>query len=99
MTTTTIYGREVKPEVGSVIRFDGQYVGRRLLEGDDYVDSGFPGCAFRLESAIGYHIAVNVTVTGRTFQRFNDSLWVRVRVEFVGDCEPSTFTRAWMLVN
>lgn len=44
-------------------------------------------------------IAVNITVTGRTVRRDNGCYAVRVLIEFVGDCEPSTLVRGWMHVN
>ena len=49
-----------------------------------------------------YHqVAVNVTVTGRTFQRpwgYSGPKAVRVKIEFVGDGEPSTFSGGWMIL-
>ena len=95
----------VEPKVGSVVKFDdSRRLPERLLEGDDYVDSGFPGCDFRYpnpvrEWATSRAIACNVTVTGRTTQRKDGANWVRVLVEWVGDCEPSTYSRGWMLVE
>jgi len=44
-------------------------------------------------------VATNVTVTGRTLQRRQGSLYVRCQIEFVGDGEPSTFSGGWMLVE
>jgi hypothetical protein len=44
-------------------------------------------------------LAVNVTVTGRTLQRMQGDLFVRVKIEFVGDGEPSTFTGGWLKVE
>jgi hypothetical protein len=39
-----------------------------------------------------------VEITGRTAQRrpYDDRLWVRVRIVFVGDGEPDTQSRGWM---
>lgn len=55
--------------------------------------------AFRLRSARYAEIAypVNVTVTGRTYQRKHGSLRVRVQIEFVHDGEESTVHGGWML--
>jgi len=84
------------PAVGSWICYDGgNALGTALTEGDSFVDSGFAGCDFRTK----HGTAINVEVTGRTFQYRNGSRMVRVRIEFVGDCEPSTFTGGWMAVN
>jgi hypothetical protein len=43
-------------------------------------------------------IAVNVTVTG-TPQRKWGGIWQRVKIEFVGDGEPSEVSRGWVLVS
>jgi len=42
-------------------------------------------------------LAVNVVVTGRTWQRRQGDYYVRVEIEFVGDGEPSVFAGGWML--
>jgi hypothetical protein len=38
-------------------------------------------------------------ITGRTVKRRMGDEWVRVRIEWVGDCEPSTFCSGWLLVD
>jgi hypothetical protein len=99
-TTTTAnrlhaeYVREIAtPAVGRCIWFDGgSTCGTLLCEADDYSDSSFPGCKFRSDRGI----AMNVKVTGRTFQTFHGVRAVRVEVEFVGDGEPSEFVHGWM---
>lgn len=98
-TDTRAGGYEVKAEVGSVIRLDEKNYSEVLLEGEDFVDSGFPGCDFRFPVMNGLHkIAVNIMVTGRTSQYRDGARWVRVKIEWVGDCEPSTFSGGWMKV-
>ena len=95
----------VEPKVGSVVKTDGtSRLPVKLLAGDDFVDAGFPGCDFRFPNPVRewetkHAIAVNVTVTGRTTQRKDGADWVRVCFEWVGDCEPSTYSRGWMLVE
>jgi hypothetical protein len=101
--TKTINGEEVKAEVGSYVVLDGKNFGVKLLTGEDYVDSGFSGCQFRWPNPIrewekSRAFACNVKVTGRTFQYRNGGRWVRVEVEWVGDCEPSTFAKGYMSV-
>ena len=96
------YGTDVEVKVGSVIELDNGIV-EQILEGDSYVDSGFAGCDFRFPNPITgwetkHSIAINVTITGRTTQYRKSARWVRVRIEFVGDCEPSTFTSGWLLI-
>ena len=98
---------DVAPAVGSCVRLGDSLatakMGERLLDGDDfYTDDGYDGCDFRFPiSATGpiKDVACNVKVTGRkTTRRFGDE-WVRVTVEFVGDCEPSTFVKGFMLID
>lgn len=100
-----IWGREIMPQVDGLIRFESPRqnpnIWERLLpcEVQQPIGEGWPGADFRLTSHnTGLELAVNIVVTGRTFQRYGGELWVRVRVEFVGDCEPSTFVSAWMKV-
>jgi hypothetical protein len=94
----------VEPKVGSLVHLDANRFPNRLLPGDDYVDEGFPGCEFRYPNPVRgweekHAIACNVVVTGRTTQRRGGENWVRVRIEWVGDCEASTFTTGWMMVE
>jgi hypothetical protein len=71
----------------------------KLLKKDDgYKDNLFPGCQFRIQM-FDSNVAVNVKITGKTPTRRNGSLWYRVKVEFVGDGEPSTFSGGWFLLN
>ena len=96
-------GDEVAARIGSYVQLDNDRLGEKLLPGDDYCDSGFPGCDFRYpnpvrEWATSRAIACNVHVTGRTYQYKSGYRVVRVRVEWVGDCEPPTFTSGWLYV-
>jgi len=97
--TKIIYGREVHPEVGSVVELDARDgCGERLREGDDYKVEGYDGCDFRFPINFGpiKDVACNVKVTGRTLKNRGGSHWTRCQVEFVGDCEPSTFAGGWL---
>ena len=95
----------VTPEVGSVVNLDGPRHGEELLEGDAWSVSGYDGCDFRFPcNPAGpiKSVACNVVVTGRVCQKafgVDGGLWIRCKVEFVGDCEPSTFASGWMLVK
>ncbi len=89
-----IYGQEITVGVGSVIMPDGWRFAEKLIpETWDKADFRIPTphLAPVIES-----LAVKVEVTGRTYQRKNGEYWVRVRIEYVGDCEPSTFVPGWM---
>ena len=101
MTTTTtnndtmIVQEAAAPSVGMAIYFDGNNIGQRLYEDDGFSDSGFPGCQFRLHRTL-HQTAVNVKVTGRTFQWIHNCWCVRIQIECVGDCEPSKFFAGWI---
>ena len=88
---------------------DGGGLGERLLPGDpEPWGKGWPGCDFRWPSPVlawrGKHdIACNVHVTGTKLRHGStigrtDGMWARVRIEWVGDCEPSTFCGGYMAV-
>lgn len=101
MKTVELYGRQIEVVVdsGRAILVDG-WDGHcpSILE-----DCELPEFApFRLPSGrytdVAY--ACKVEVTGRVLQSrpYDDRLWVRVRVEWVKDGEPNTFSRGWMAV-
>lgn len=103
-TAATIYGSEVAPQLDSVVAIDGQPVykcGRLIAcEVQDPIGEGWPGADFRLNWSNGFpQVAVNIHVTGRTYQRRHGDLWVKVQIEWVGDCEPSTFAAGWLRIH
>lgn len=84
----------ITPEVGRQIFFDCRPYALRTIGRCDWWEAA----EFSLDCTGGgpiKQVAVNITVTGRKIQRHDK---VRVLVEFVGDCEPSTFERGWMYV-
>ena len=88
--------------VGSILELDNG-ITKKLLEGSDYVDSGFAGCDFRYPNTIPewetkHATAINVEITGRTTRYRRGGRWVRTRIEWVGDCEASTFSGGWLRV-
>lgn len=97
---------DVTPAVASCVRLGESLgsarIGEILHKGDDFSCEGYAGCDFRFPALYGgpiKDVACNVKVTGRkTTRRFGDE-WVRVMVEFVGDCESSTFVKGFMLIN
>ena len=91
---TRINETDVVPAVGSYIKPDGWPMGSVLAQGDSF-------SPFRLPINSGGPIkslAVRIEVTGRTIQRHAGSYHVRVRIIFVGDCEPDTVTFGTMIV-
>ena len=105
------YGEKtVRARVGSVVALETENgkvkIGEKLLPGDDFTCSGWEGCDFRYPNPIaGWEesraIACNVHITGRIGQTRGawDSEWVRVKIEWVQDCEPNTFSSGWLLVK
>lgn len=90
---------EIKP--GDVVEPDGR-ICVRLHPGDKFSDSSYPGCQFRVPVENGGPIkslAVNIKVTGRgwKWRPGTDQSWVRCRIEYVGDGEPSTYASGWLL--
>jgi len=80
--------------------WNGQF--ETLEKSDGFKDSSFPGCQFRLPSgnynSVKY--AVNITIANK---KPADTWWwkgkVRVKIEWVGDGKPSTFSRGWLYFN
>ena len=74
-------------------------IGETITKADDWSDSGFPGCEYRIMagSLCLHNFAINLSISGRNsfpveFGRYR----TRVKIEFVGDCEPSTFSHGWL---
>jgi len=89
---TAIYGIDVTPQVGRYVKPDGWFLGANLTAGDSF-------SPFRLPTNSGGPIkclAVRVEVTGRTLKRVAGLRVVRVRITFVGDCEPDTVVGGYM---
>lgn len=88
-----------EPKIGDFVHPDEWDLGENLKAADGYRNSSFPGCQFRLPSR-GEDLAVNITVTGKPRFRKNSGsrlFWrSRVKIEFVGDGEPSTFSGGWI---
>lgn len=103
IASVEIYGRTFTPKVGDYVVLGDKLVGECLLPGDETVDSGYRGCQFRWP--VNLHpidtVAIDVKITGRTLQyrpHQGTTLWVKVRVTFVGDCEPDTHVDGWLCV-
>ena len=92
--TATCYGNTATIQIGSAILLDS---GRceLLLDGSDW-----DRCDFRFPNPIlawaeKHAIAIKVEVTGRTIQRVQGEDAIRVRIEWIQDDEPSTFTSGY----
>ena len=87
---------------GAFIKPDGWIDGELLTaDTDTYTDDGWKGCDYRLPSN-GGDLAVNITPTGKlhyteSYSRFDYKL--RVKIEFVGDCEASSFHKGWLHIT
>jgi hypothetical protein len=101
-----IYGKSFVPAIGSAIEIDNNGKGSRfsvLLAGDDFADSGYAGSQFRIATdwlaPVIKSLPVDVKITGRTLQlRHGGDCYVRVEINFVGDCEPDTKCGGWLKV-
>lgn len=82
---------DVEVRVGRVVEPDRWKVGGTLVACD------WDAAPFRL---VGHHAyyPVKVAATGRTTQRRQGCLWVRVRITWVHDGAPETFSGGWMKV-
>jgi hypothetical protein len=99
-TSKVIYGNEVAAAVGTHVWVAEKPIGENLMPGSDFSDSSFPGCDFYFP--VGgpiKQVACNIHVTGKTLQWKHGVLCVKVKIEWVGDGEPSTFCPGWMKVG
>lgn len=90
----TIYGNLHRVDVGALIWPD-EWDGPTKLEASDWGKAEFYLPSYRYDGVV---CAVNIKVTGRTFQRhrFSDSYWVRVQIEFIKDGDdPNEFVSGW----
>lgn len=95
-----IHTCNIKPVVGSVIILDERCCAEKLLPGDDYCDSSFPGCDFRYPSRIA-NFACNIWITGRKvlyMSKWGYKPVIRICVEWVGDGEPNTYSSGYMFI-
>lgn len=97
--TVQLFGFDIDatPEPGRVIRMDNWRLTTTLTACE------VPElAAFRvLTPNTQQNLAVNVTVTGRKPVKtaYSDAHWVRIKIEFVGDGEPSTFHGGYMKIR
>lgn len=104
--------RLVRPAVDAVVAKDTDrgFVIERLLVGDpEPIGRGWPGCDFRWPNPVPawrekHAIACNVHVSGRKARWGADlglghGWWVRVKIEWVGDCEASTFCGGYLRID
>jgi hypothetical protein len=81
--------------VDSAVYLDGRPAACRRLRSCDWWDKADFAWDVFARGPIK-EVAVNVYVTGRTVQWKSGCQLIRVKVEFVGDGEPSTFANGWM---
>jgi hypothetical protein len=88
----------VTPEAGMFVQPDNWGGGNKLATCEEW-----DAADFRLDSwnYTDVSFGVNIEITGRTIQ-WERTWWqrrVRVRIEFVGDGEPSTFSGGWLWID
>ena len=96
---------KVIPQIGHHVEPDGWRIGENLEASDGWSDSLYPGCQFRLPCHAGCiepqaKLGINITVTGNPHylagSRISQRHRSRIKIEIVGDGEPSTFTGGWL---
>jgi hypothetical protein len=97
MASKVVENKIVQVAVGSVIE---NAVGRTVA----LLPSDWDMAAFRYPNPIPewetkHAIALNVQITGRTFQYRQGRYWIKVRLIWVGDCEPDTESEGWLLAD
>ena len=86
---------DLTPKLGSWVTPDGWQLG-----GGTLVESDWNKADFRLTTSHeGLELAVKVEVSGRKVHFTSTGSRVRVKVTFLGDCEPDTETHGWMALN
>jgi hypothetical protein len=58
-----------------------------------YTDNGWNGCDYRVITGNADGLAINVHITGKTSTWNGFTFETRAKIEFVGDGEPSTFSK------
>lgn len=85
--------RLISPSVGNFLEPDGWSFGELLSE-SDWDAADFRVCGNGHDPS-GY--AIKLEITGRDLRYRHGSLnWVRVRIVWVGDGEPDTFSGGWL---
>jgi len=85
------------PRVGDWLIPDQWDTSSELKAGDDPLDHHWAGCQFRVYGRMST-VGVNLRLTGAPHIQRGDG-WrykSRVKIEFVGDGEPSTFSGGWL---
>ena len=86
-----------EPQAGDYLEPDGWRRGGECIiaDTDTYTDAGWAGCEWRIKLFPAILLGINIKVTGnprRTYTGFRS----RVKIEYVGDYEPSTFAGGWL---
>lgn len=92
----TVGNWDATPEVGMYVKPDELAYCTRLEAG---LICEYWKCDFYMPLNSGgpiKQVAANIVVTGRTVQRKAGMYMVRVRIEFVGDGQPSTYASGYM---
>lgn len=86
----------LKPQVGQIVEIDTWPAN----SSEPLLPSDWDKADFRLGTGLKSipSVAVNVKITGRTAQFTRAGYRVRIQIEWVGDCEPSTFSQGWLYI-
>ena len=82
---------------------DNWNIGETITQADNYSDSSFPGCQYRIPAGLpelGWQLAINLNISGRKSHPLDYGRYkTRVAIEFVGDGEPSEFSHGWIYTD
>lgn len=92
LSIQNFHSERITPAVGKMVQPDGWGSWEELLPCDDWDRADYRIAVKK------YDLAVRVEVTGNTVQMVEGVQAVRVKITFVGDCEPDSITRGWMYV-
>lgn len=86
----------VQPRIGDTLYPDGWAPSSTYLNPSDWDKA-----EWRIPSArySGIGLAIRLRVTGRTVQRKHGNLVVRVEITWVGDGEPDTYSKGYLVID
>lgn len=83
------------PKDGDSIQGDEWKQFQTIYKDSGFKDNSYKGCQFRYNT-FDYKIGINIFVTGKPHFLSDRMLKSRIKIEVVGDGEPSTFFSGWI---
>lgn len=86
-------------KIGNYIKKDGQAIGDRIFDCDDWDEADFRYPNPITEWRESHAIACKIKITGRKERFFQGAAWMRIEITWIGDCEPDTITRGFVMIE